>query len=117
VGNVMLATFPNFVEKEHGGLIGAAVQIVLQAAFFLARRSNQRAEFGFEQHVLAFLGAERDDKHNSAFGKLGDLGTWGPAGRLPFRGAFLFRFGHIGGDCIAIANKSNRDLWDQYQRG
>ena len=46
VRGVVVAGFPDFVEEEGAGLIRAAVQIELQAAFFLTGRGNERAKFG-----------------------------------------------------------------------
>jgi len=69
VGGVMLAGFPNFVKEECTGLICAAVQIVLQAAFFLACGRDERAKLGFEEDVLTFLGAESDDERDRVFRK------------------------------------------------
>ena len=40
VRGVVVAGFPDFVKEESAGLIGAAVQIVLQAALFLSRGSD-----------------------------------------------------------------------------
>ena len=40
VRRVVLASFPDFVEEECAGLVGAAVQVELQAAIFLARGSD-----------------------------------------------------------------------------
>jgi hypothetical protein len=57
VRGVVLTGSPDFVEEESARLIGAGVKIKAQAALFLARRRDQRAEFGFEEHVLAFFGA------------------------------------------------------------
>lgn len=56
VGGVVLAAGPDFVEEKRAGLIGAAVKIVLQAAFFSACGADESAEFRFQQEMLAFLG-------------------------------------------------------------
>ena len=40
---VVVAGFPNFVKEECAGLVGAAMQIILQAAFFPARGRDERA--------------------------------------------------------------------------
>ena len=42
---VMLATGPDFVEKEEVRIIERTVQVVLQAAFFFSCGRNQRANF------------------------------------------------------------------------
>jgi hypothetical protein len=67
VGGVVFAGSPDFVEEESAGLVGASVKIEAQAALFLARRRDQRAEFGFEEHVLAFFGAKRDYQRDRIF--------------------------------------------------
>jgi hypothetical protein len=81
----------------------------LQAAFFLARGRDERAELGFEEHVLAFLGAERDHQRNRVFREFGDRGTASAAPDAPpgdFAGS-LFR--HVGGDCTpnSVNGKEN----------
>jgi hypothetical protein len=110
VGDVMFPTFPDLMEKKRAGLIGAAVQIVLQAAFFLARRGNEGAEFRFEEQVLAFLGTEKHDEGEGALREFGDLDAARFAGGTPLGGAFPFWFGHIGGDCTPTGIKSNWEL-------
>src|SRR5258708_34559472 len=72
VRGVVLAGSPDFVEKESAGLVWASVKIEAQATQFLARRRNQRAKFGFEEHVLAFLGAQRDDQGDRVFREFRD---------------------------------------------
>jgi hypothetical protein len=67
VGGVVLAGSPDFMEKESSRLVGASVKIESQAAFFLARRRDQCAEFGFEEHVLAFFGSKRNDQGDRVF--------------------------------------------------
>ncbi len=57
VGGVVLPGSPDFVEQESAGLIGATMKIESQAALFLARWREESSEFGFEEDVLAFLGA------------------------------------------------------------
>ena len=74
---VVVAGFPDFVKEKCAGLIGAAVQIVLQAAFFLAGGSDKGAEFGFEEELLAFFGAEENDEGHRVFGELGEFGGAG----------------------------------------
>ena len=61
VGGMVLAGSPDFVKKEGAGLVGATMQVESQAPLFLARWSDERTKFGFEEDVLAFLGAESDD--------------------------------------------------------
>jgi len=54
---MVLAGSPDFVEKESAGLVGATMKIESQAALFLALGREESSEFGFEEDVLAFLGA------------------------------------------------------------
>jgi hypothetical protein len=49
VGGVMIAGFPDFVQEICAGLISALVEIVLKAAFFLARGMDESPELSFEQ--------------------------------------------------------------------
>jgi hypothetical protein len=79
VCGVVLAALPNFVEKECSGLIGAAMQVVLQTAFFFACGHDQGAELGFEKQVLAFLRTECDDQGKGTLGKFSDFGARGLA--------------------------------------
>ena len=71
VRRVVFAGFPDFVKKERAGMLDAAMQVVLDAAFFLARGRDERAEFGFEQEMLAFFGAHDHDQGDRVFGQLG----------------------------------------------
>ena len=99
VRGVVLAGFPDFVKEESARLVGAAMQIVLQAAFFLARGGNERAKLGFEEDVSPFLGAESDDQDDRIFREFRYRGAARtPAGR-PLRSFAGFPFGHVGGDC------------------
>jgi len=105
VGGVVLAGSPDFVEKESAGLVGASVKIEAQAAHFIARRRDQRAEFGFAEHVLAFLGAQRDDQGDGVFREFRDRSAVrATPGRPPGGFAGLW-FRHVGGDCTP--NRSN----------
>ena len=61
VCSVVVAGFPDFMKEKLPGLIGGAMQIVLQAAFFFARWADESAEFRFQQKVLAFFGTQGDD--------------------------------------------------------
>src|SRR5260221_8104083 len=101
VRGVVLAGSPDFVEKECAGLVGASEKIEAQAAQFLARRSDQRAKFGFEEHVLAFLGVQRDDQGDGVFREFRDRG----AVRATPGGFAGLWFRHVGGDCTP--NRSN----------
>jgi hypothetical protein len=67
VGGMVLAGSPDFVEKEGAGLVGATMKVKLKAALFLARWRDERAKFGFEEDVLAFLGAKSDDQGDRIF--------------------------------------------------
>jgi hypothetical protein len=72
VRGMALARSPNFMEKESAGLVDATMKIKSQAAFFLARRRDERAKLGFEEDVLPFLGAEGDDQGNRVFREFTD---------------------------------------------
>jgi len=72
VGGVVRACGPDFVEEEKAGLIDGVMEIVLEAAFFFASGSDKRADFGFQQKVLALFGAQDHDQ--SDFGKVVPLG-------------------------------------------
>ena len=63
------------MEKESAELVGATMKIETQASGFLAGGHEQGAKLGFEEDVLAFLGAESDDQGNRIFRKLGDRGA------------------------------------------
>jgi len=67
VRGVMFPGFPYLVEEKRAGLISTTMQVELQAAFFLARRSDQGAKLGFEEQVLAFLGAHDDHQGDGVF--------------------------------------------------
>jgi len=71
MGGVVFAGFPDFVKKKCAGMLDAAMQVVLDAAFFLARGRDERAEFGFEQQMLAFFGPQNHDQGDRVFGQLG----------------------------------------------
>jgi hypothetical protein len=58
---MMFAGGPDFVEEEGTGDFEGAVQVVGEAAFFAAGGGDEGAEFGLEEWLLAFLGAEKDN--------------------------------------------------------
>lgn len=68
VRGVMFAAFPYFVKEKCAGLIGTAMQIVLQAAFFFTCGANEGSQLGLQKQLLAFLGAEHHDKSESSLG-------------------------------------------------
>jgi hypothetical protein len=105
VSGMVLASSPDFMEKESTGLVGATMKIEPQAALFLARGREESAEFGFEKDLLAFLGAKRDDEGDCIFRKFRDRGAAGSAPGGPPGGFAGFPFGHVGGDCTP--NRSN----------
>jgi hypothetical protein len=111
VRGMVLAGSPDFVEKESASLVGASVKIESQTPLFLARWRDERAKFGFEEDVLAFLGAESDDQSDGVFREFGDrCAARTPAGR-PLRSFAGFVFGHVGGDCTP--NSFNgKENWD-----
>jgi hypothetical protein len=90
VGGVMVASFPNFVEEKIAGLLDAAMKIELEAAFFLAGRSEEGAEFGFEEEVLAFFGAHHDDEGHGVFWEFSGGSGAGTAAGGAFRGTARF---------------------------
>jgi len=102
---MVFAGGPDFVEEEGAGDFEGAVQVVGEAAFFAAGGGDEAAELGFEDEVLAFLGAEDDDEGYGVFGELGCCaGT-----RLASRCGFLcFALRHGGGDCTPIGRKEKR---------
>src|ERR1700741_2617800 len=87
------------------------MQVVPEAAFFLAGGADQRPELGFEQRFLAFPGAKQDDEGEGSLRQFG-YGCAAPLGgvRAAFRGFLWFSFGHDGGDFTPTGTKSNRDL-------
>jgi hypothetical protein len=98
VCSVVVASLPNFVKEIGTGLIGASMKIVLKAAFFFSRGSDECAEFRFEQQVLPFASAQENNQGNGAFGEfLGFCAMWFAAAS----GTLRFSFGHDGGDCTA----------------
>ena len=114
MGRVVLASFPDFVKQKCAGIVGAAMKVVLQAAFFFSRGSHQSSQLGFEQKGLTIFSAKKDDIGQRAFRKLGDLCTIGFAGARPRLGSpFHFSSGHNGGDCTPnrMNGKNIRDYW------
>ena len=111
VRGMVLAGSPDFVEKEGAGLVGAPMQVKSEAPLFLARWCDERAEFGFEEDVLAFLGAESNDKRDGVFREFGDRCAARTAAGRPLRSFAGFPFGHVGGDCTpnSFNRKENRD--------
>jgi hypothetical protein len=87
------------MEKKSAGLVGASVKIESQATFLFARGRDQRAEFGFQKHVLPFFGSKRDDQGDCIFRKLRYLGAARAPARRPLWSFAGFLFGHVGGDC------------------
>lgn len=111
VRGMVFAGSPDFMEKKSAGLVDTTMEVESQAALFLARRRNQGAEFRFEKHVLAFLGAERDDKSDRVFGELCDDRVPGAAPCRPSGGFAVFLFRHVGRDCTP--NSFNRkENWE-----
>jgi hypothetical protein len=114
VRGVMLASFPDFVKQKSAGIVGAAMKVVLQTAFFLARGIHQRPQLSFEQKGLTIFGAKKDDIGQRAFREFGDFCTIRFAGAGPRLGSpFHFSSGHNGGDCTPnrMNGKNIRDYW------
>ena len=57
---MMLAGGPDFVKQEGAGDFEGAMQVIGEAAFFSAGGRDEGAQFGFEEELLAFFGAEDD---------------------------------------------------------
>ena len=103
---VVIAGEPDFVEEELTQLVGGAVEVVLETAFFLARGPNEGTELGFEEKVLPFAGAHEDDEGDGVLGKLDSLeGGNFPVTRPASGRGLALGLGHNGGDCTA--NKGN----------
>src|SRR5260370_22249212 len=66
---MVFAGGPDFVEQQGAGDFDSAMEVVSEAAFFAAGGGDERAEFGFEQGLLALLGAKDDDKGYGVFGE------------------------------------------------
>ena len=49
---VSLAGSPHFVQQERARCVNRAVQIIAQAAFLSAGRTDQRTQFRFQQRFL-----------------------------------------------------------------
>jgi len=62
VRGVVFPAGPHFVEEKRAGLVGAAVQIVLQASFLPSRRADKSTQFRFQKELLALLCAQQDDE-------------------------------------------------------
>ncbi len=93
---MVFARGPDFVEQEGAGDFEGAVQVISEAAFFAAGGGDERAKFGFEQRLLAFLGAEDDGQGYGIFWELGGC----TSSRLtPRCGPFCFAHRHGRGDC------------------
>ena len=73
VRGVVFSAGPDLVEEKRAGLIGAAVQIVLQAAFFPARGIDEGTELCFEEDVLTLLGTQQNHQGESALWESGDF--------------------------------------------
>jgi hypothetical protein len=93
---MVFAGGPDFVEQEGAGDFEGAVQVVGEAAFFAAGGGDERAKFGFEQRLLAFLGAEDDGQGYGVFGELGGCASSRLAPRCV---PFCFALRHRRGDC------------------
>jgi hypothetical protein len=99
---MVFAGGPDFVEQEGAGDFEGAVQVVGEAAFFAAGGGDEGAEFGFEQRLLAFLGAEDDGQ---GYGVLGEFGGCASSRLAPRCGPFCFALRHGRGDCTPTGRK------------
>jgi hypothetical protein len=111
VCRVVFARSPDFVEEKGTGVIHATVQIETQASGFLTGGHEKGTKLGFEEDVLAFLGAESDDQSDGVFGELRCRGAARTRAGRPLRSFAGFPFGHVGGDCTPnrVNGKGNRD--------
>ncbi len=64
VFGVGFAAGPNFMQQQCSGSINGSVKIVGKAAFFFARRVDQRSKFRFQQRLLAFASTQYDDQRH-----------------------------------------------------
>src|SRR5260370_12821936 len=99
---VSFAAGPPFMQQVCTGRIGSAVQVITKATILFARRSDQRAQLGFENRLLAFPRPQNHDQRDCLFRQL-DAGACASAclgsGRLA--GPLLCStLRHAGGDCI-----------------
>lgn len=118
VGGVVRAGSPDFVEEKEARLIQRVMKIVLEAAFFLARRSDEGADFGFQQELLTLFGAEDYDEGDRIFGKFGGFKfVDGFLAGLARGGFFRFSFGHDGGDCIAVSGGGGKEYSQDHAGG
>jgi len=99
---MVFAGGPDFVEQEGAGDFDGAMEVVSEAAFLAAGGGDERAEFGFEQGLLAFLGAKDDDQGYSVFGEPGGCARTRLASRC---GLLCFALRHGGGDCTPTGGK------------
>lgn len=84
VGAMVVAGGPDFVDHVGPRLIGGDVKIVLETAGFLAAGTDESTEFGLQEEVLAFFGAEGGDQGDGALGKFGDFCGVGIAAGVAF---------------------------------
>ena len=91
---MVFTAFPYFVQQKCAWLIGAAMQIVLQAAFFFSSGADEGAQLGLQKQVLAFFGAEHHDQGQRSLGKFGDFGAARLAAGAPLERLLRFSFGH-----------------------
>ena len=99
VRGMVLAGFPDFMQKKSSRLIDATMKIESQAAFFPARGRDQCAELGCKEHVLAFLGAKGDHPGDGVFREFGDRCAVSTAAGRVLGGFAGPSFRHVGGDC------------------
>src|SRR5712691_10664962 len=109
---VRFATGPHFMQQEWSGRIGSAVQVITKATILFARRSDQRAQLGFENRLLAFPRPQNHDQRDCLFRQLGaSAGASACLGSGRLAGPLLCStLRHAGGDCIPnrAARKSLR---------
>ncbi len=110
---VSLAARPHFVQQQRAGRLDGPVNIVRQAAFFSARRANQRPQFRLEQRLLPFARTQYDDERYCLFRKLPSgrsARSPRPATGLPADCASHLALRHVGRIVSQIAPRASLAL-------
>lgn len=68
VFGVRVAAGPDFVKQKAPWRIHGAVQVEREAALFFSGRTDQGAQFRFQQSFLAFTRAQDHDQGDGIFG-------------------------------------------------
>jgi hypothetical protein len=97
VRRVVLTAGPDFMQEVGAGVLQTAMQIVLQAAVFLARGADQSAKLGFQEQLLALSGAQNHDHGYGILWEFDAFRTRRTSVSAPSGGLTTFGFGHVGG--------------------